>query len=293
MGLSREESIRLYGTEAATGWGSAEAAANFKPVSTSSGSSGSYFSVPTFDPNSIPVSQPTIAPIKVNIEDYIQTIVDTLPEPPEQYLKANPFYFDEQSAREVATAEFSPYYDELLQDYMGDIKLTSEKNRGDAIRTLADLDKQKELFVKENGTDFEKLIRGIKEGYSNKNLFFSGENNRDQVEAQKSNANTLEGYMSTFEKNRGNTVTTDQYQQDVLKKQADQKARDLAREKTTAIYGGIDTQKNEAMDEYLYGMKLYYKNPDYKSLLNKSNSSLSNYSLSELGDTTQEQGTQY
>jgi hypothetical protein len=282
--LTREEAISLYGTEAATGWGKAAADQNFKsaPSGSSSGGSGGFdYSVPTFDPNSIPVSQPTVAASNINIDDYINAIRDTLPAPPEEYLKANPFYFDEQAAREVSTAEFAPYYDELLSDYLGDIKLTSEKNRGDVNRILADLDKQKELFIQQNGQDFEKTIRGIKEGYSGKGLYFSGTNTRDQNEASAENTNKLEGYMNTYGSKFGQAKAEDTYAQTQAQIAGQQKARDIGREKTSSIYGGINTQKNEAIDEYLYGMKTYYKNPDWKSL------------NPDTGNTLQQQGVSY
>lgn len=241
------------------------------------------FSLPTFDPNSIPVSQPTLAPSNVNIDDYIKAIQDTLPAPPEEYMKANPFYFDEQNARDVSTAEFAPYYNELLQDYLGEVKVTSEKNRGDATRMLADLDKQKELFFQNNGQEFEKTIRGIKEGYSGKGLYFSGNNNRDQNEATASNTNKIEGYLNTYGTKKAQTTADDTYAQTILNTNAANKARDINREKTASIYGGINTQKNEAIDEYLYGMKTYYKNPNWKSLTVNQ----------ETGDTNQQLGAQY
>ena len=286
--LTRDEAIRYYGTEAATGWGKAAADQNFKKSATSSNtnSSGGFdYSVPTFDPNSIPVTQadPYFATSSVNIDEYIKAIQDTLPAPPEEYLKANPFYFDEQNARDVSTAEFAPYYDELLSDYLGDIKLTSEKNRGDATRILADLDKQKELFMQQNGNDFEKTIRGIKEGYSSKGLFFSGTNTRDQGEAGASNTNKLEGYLNTYGGKVGQTKAEDTFSQTQLNTQAQQKARDIGRSKTADIYGGINTQKDEAIDEYLYGMQTYYKNPNWKNLS----------VASETGNTTLPQGVQY
>ena len=288
MSLSKEQSISMYGTEAYTGWDEAGARddANAKGItagSSGNSSSGFNFSTPTFDPNSIPVSEASLTPLNINIDDYIRAIQDTLPAPPEEYMSANPFYFDEQSAREVSTAEFSPYYDELLSDYLGEVKLTSEKNRGDATRILADLDKQKEIFLQNNGQEFEKTIRGIKEGYSNKGTYFSGFNNRDQSEASTTNTNKLEGYLSTYGKTKAQTTADDSYTQSILSTNAANKARDLGREKTTAIYGGMNTQKDEAIDEYLYGMKTYYKNPDWKSLS----------VTSETGDTTQQQGSQY
>jgi len=286
MSLSKDQSISMYGTEKYTGWdeeGAREDAKAKGITAGSGGSSGFNFSVPTFDPNSIPVSQPTLTPLNINIDDYIKAIQDTLPAPPEEYLKANPFYFDEQSARDVSTAEFSPYYDELLQDYLGEIKLTSEKNRGDATRILADLDKQKELFFQNNGQEFEKTIRGIKEGYSNKGTYFSGFNNRDQAEATKANTNKLEGYLNTYGTKKYQATADDAYQQALLGTSAANKTRDINREKTAAIYGGMNTQKDEAIDEYLYGMKTYYKNPNWKSLTINQ----------ETGDTTQQLGAQY
>jgi hypothetical protein len=249
---------------------------------------GFDFSVPTFDPNSIPVSKPTLQTSTVNIDDYISAITDTLPAPPTKYLEANPFYFDEQSANEVATAENAPYYDEILKDYMGQVKLTSDKNRGDAIRTLADMDKQKQLFFQNNGQEFEKTIRGIKEGYSGKGLYFSGDNANDQNQATDTNTSKIEGYLNTYGTNKAKTINDENFNQTNLDTQAANKARDVGRDKYAAILGGVNTQKNEAIDEYLYGMKTYYKNPDWKSV-NPTKLSVA----SETGDTTQKLGAAY
>jgi len=292
MALTKQQSIAKYGTEKYTAWGEAEAqqdaAKNGASNSSSSSSSGDGFnwSVPTFDPNSITKTEadPYFSTPSINIEDYITAIQETLPAPPEEYLKANPFYFDEQAARDVSTAEFAPYYDEILNDYLSDIKKTSDKNRGDATRILADLDKQKELFMSQNGQDFEKTIRGIKEGYSQKGLFFGGENARTQKEAGFDNTNKLEGYLNTYGSKTGQTRAEDAFTQNQLATQAAQKSRDIGRSKTADIYGGINTQKNEAIDEYLYGMQTYYKNPDWKSKLPVT---------SDSGNTLQQQGTQY
>lgn len=267
MGLSREDALRLYGTEAATGWDAEGAAQNFQRVPEGGGYSSSNFSIPTFDPSTIAITQPTIERGVINIDDYINAIRDTLPEPPEEYMKRNPFWFDEQAATELATAEYSPYYEELLQDYLGDIKATSDKYQGDAVRTLADLDKQKEVFLKDNTQDFDKLIRGIKEGYSAKSLYFSGNNNRDQVESQKENANKLEGYLGTYGSKVGQTQADLNFQQQQAQTLAERKARDLARERDTAIAGQVNQLEDEAIDEWIYAMELYYTNDNWQSMI--------------------------
>jgi len=288
--LTKPESIAKYGTEAYTGWGAPETQQDFNSkqrtnTAQTAGSSSNY-SAPSFDPNSIPISQPTYTPSTINIDDYIQAIRDTLPAPPEEYLKANPFYFDEQAAQQVSTAEFDPYYKEILNDYLGDVKLTADKNQGDATRILADLDKQKQLFLQQNGTQFDQTIRGIKEGYSSKGLYFGGENQRTQAEAGAENTNKLEGYLNTYGTNTAQTTATNTYQQQQAKTLAEQKARDIGRQETASIAGGVNTQKEEAINQYLYGMKTYYKNPDWKSV---DPSTLN----SDYGNTTLKQGAQY
>ena len=48
MGLSRDQALSMYGTEAATGWGEAEAAANFKPRAAGSSPSISTPAIPDY-----------------------------------------------------------------------------------------------------------------------------------------------------------------------------------------------------------------------------------------------------
>jgi hypothetical protein len=260
MALTKEQSISQYGTEAYTGWPELEAA---NDAAAHPEKLNSYYSTPS-----------------VSVDDYIQTIQDTLPAPPEEYLKANPFYFDEQAAREVSTAEFAPYYQEILSDYMGDVKMVADKNQGDYNRILTDLEKQKELFLSQNQQDFDKLIRGIKEGYSSKGLYFSGTNARTQAEAGGENTNKIESYLNTYGSKTGQAGDEFKFSQQQQNVDMARKQRDIGRDQNASILGGVQTQKNEALDEYLYGMQTYYKNPNWKSL------------NPEVGNTLQKQGVQ-
>lgn len=202
---------------------------------------------------------------QTTINEYINAIVATLPAPPPKYTDVNPFYFDEENAKELATAEFSPYYDELLSDYMHDVDTTKTRLQNDNGKILSELNSQKDYFIKEQGTNLERVIRGIKEGYEGAGLYFSGNRNRDIKETQADVQGGIEDYMrqSKYKKEGYNTDLSRNIEDIDLA--ANRYTRDIGREKETAITGQVNTMEGEELDQYLQGAQTYYSNPSWGS----------------------------
>jgi hypothetical protein len=201
-----------------------------------------------------------------SVDDYISAITETLPKPPPKYSEANPFYFDEQSARELATAEFSPCYDEMLKDYLTDVDTTRERLGQDTPKMLSELERQKTNYMAQNEVNLNRTLEGIQEGYANKGLYFSGFKNKSLTQEKEDNQRTIGDYLGSYGYKVGGVQTDSQRRLQDLALGSERQDRDINRQKTTAIEGGVQTQKREALDEYLYGMEKYYQNPNYGGL---------------------------
>lgn len=200
-------------------------------------------------------------------DDYIKQIAAMLPKPPAKYMEKNPFAFDEQAAKEAATAEFSPYYQEALSDYMADVNEQKRRVGEDKVQLLKELEAQKDYFNEKEKTNFDRLIRGIKEGYSSRGLYFSGVRHRTEAEAQSDYESGLQDYMRQYKyKTAGIGQEANRSISDINKEEL-RKQRDIGREQQAAIEGQTQKMKGEALNQYLYGMEKYYKVPNWGSLL--------------------------
>jgi len=200
-------------------------------------------------------------------EEYINSIVETLPKPPAKYMEENPFTFDEAAARELAEAEFSPYYEEILSDYLSDIEEQKRRVGEDKTELLKELTAQKDYFLEREKTNLDRLVRGIKEGYSGRGLYFSGRRKLSEIEAQTDYEKGIQDYLRRYrykttgvEKEAGRSIFD-------LRKEAGRKRRDIEREKEAAIAGQVQKLRGEALEQYLYGMGKYYQVPNWGSVL--------------------------
>ncbi len=200
-------------------------------------------------------------------EEYINEIVKLLPQPKEQYDKVNPFFFDEQAAREVAEAEYSPYYQEILADYLTDVGKVRERAGEDKASVVSELEAQKDYYLETKGTNLDRLIRGIKEGYEGKGLYFSGENIRTQREAREDTEKELNDYLRQYQYKTTGVETDYQRQLEDLALGEERKKRDVERERQAAIEGGVLQQRGEALEEYEYGRQKYYETPNWGSII--------------------------
>jgi len=215
----------------------------------SSGSSSSSYSLPDIQ---IP-----------SVEEYIQGIVDTMPEAPQKYSEVNPFAFDEENAKALASAEFGPYYDELLADYLGDVETTMQRTGDDKQRAVVELESQEDYFKETNQKSLDQLLQGIKEGYSNKGLYFSGDRRQKESWAEESSQGQLDDYLRRTGYQKSGITTDAQRTLEDLSKQSGRYQRDLGREKQGAITENVLQQRGEAVDQYLTGMQTYYQTPNW------------------------------
>jgi electron transfer flavoprotein alpha subunit len=187
----------------------------------------------------------------------------------DQYTTQNPFVFDEELAKKSATAEYQPYYTELLDDYTKNIDLQKETTRGSS-KLLTSLQK---LDSGTRTNAYNRAVAQAEEGFAGQGMFFSGikqkaigektvdyqgtENRAGEVynEAKAGYDRTLQGY-------------------DI---EQSQKTRDIGREQETAIEGGILTRKKEALANYYTPLEQSY----YRQFPTGSGNTLKGYEVPE------------
>ncbi len=160
----------------------------------------------------------------------------------EQYTKNNPFVFDEELARQSATQEYEPYYQELLSDYVQNVEQQRTSIQDD--RKL-----QQELKAFEEGAATRDLMRAVsqaEEGYAGAGMFFSG--NKARAVGERQVESQIAGEKRDTLYNAGETAR--QRQEQGLDIEEQRRRRDIAREQESAIEGGILQRESEAIKQY-------------------------------------------
>lgn len=197
-----------------------------------------------------------------DVNSIIQATINALspffPEKIEDYEIKNPFFFDEALAKEASTAEYAPYYGELLSDYIADVEKTKSRSKEDLAMILEQLNAGKEYYTGVERRALEKSIRQTNEGYAGRNLFFSGVRERDIKELQTESEARTGQYLGTYgygvkraELGAGRTLA------DVGTAQK-RYTRNIERQKEEAVAGGILQRKRETREEYEISKKKYY-----------------------------------
>jgi len=90
-------------------------------------------------------------------EEYIKTIVEAIPETPIPYDEAHPFAFDEALARAASEQEWVPHYQELLNDYLGELAVVRERGGEDLERQVGDVERELSEYLTDVGIKKDRL----------------------------------------------------------------------------------------------------------------------------------------
>jgi len=85
-----------------------------------------------------------------------------------------PFSFDEELAKNAVEAEISPYYDELLSDYMSNVETRKTRATEDERANLGLLGEQDRLYREDLDRDYNIAVEKTRQGFAGRNLYFSG-----------------------------------------------------------------------------------------------------------------------
>jgi hypothetical protein len=197
-----------------------------------------------------------------DINSILQTAIDSvtsmIPKPKTPYDEVNPFFFDEALAKEAATAEFAPYYDEMLSDYISNVERTKSRSSDDLDRVLKQLEAGKEYYMGTERKALERAEKSTNEGFAGRGLFFSGMRPNEIKELQEDSAMKTGNYMQNYGYQTEGAQTSYKRGLEDIDTALSQYTRDTERQKETAIAGGVLTRKGEVRDEYEMGRQKYY-----------------------------------
>jgi len=234
------------------GWGDAEANANFLATGGSGKEGGS--SGGGNDVNSI-------------LQNAINSITGMLPSDIKPYEEVNPFFFDEKLAKEAATAEYAPYYDELLSDYIAIVERTKSRSKEDLQTVLSQLSAGREYYLGKERRLLDRALESTDKGYAGRGLFFSGAKEKDRQEYQTEYEKGIESYERQYQyKTSQAKLGKARTLEDIMMQERKYK-RDIGREKEAAIAGGVLQRKGETRDEYEISRKKYYEGSLYPSIV--------------------------
>ena len=154
----------------------------------------------------------------------------------ERNIEQNPFAFDEELAKRSATAEYEPYYSELLDDYLADVGVKRETLE-DEQRLLKALRTTPTGTAGEFGRSYERAVAQAEQGFAGRGMFFSGIKKRALGGAEvEREAGIREMATGALREERG-----------------------VERQQEQAIAGGLETRRGEKLREYWIPRMQEYK----------------------------------
>lgn len=213
------------------GWGDAEANANFKATG-GAGKGG-------------PSSLAGVKTPEQIAQDIINSQSEAIKKETsylEKYQTENPFVFDEVFARESSKAEYEPYYQRLLQDYLSGVNLEKESVQAERglLQDLYELDTTKRSNL------FDRAIQSAEEGSAGRGMFFSGVSRRDVGEKTVDYLGEQKGVEEKFGYGMG---ALERKEKGIGLEEATT-TRGMGEEEQYAIEGGILKRKGEAQTKY-------------------------------------------
>lgn len=243
--LTTQQSQDLYGTAAYTAWEEEEARQDAAAKGLTGGGGES---------NSI-------------LQTAINSILQLIPGDLKDYEKENPFFFDEALAKEAATAQYSPYYAELLSDYVADVEKTKSRSAEDLKITLEQLSGGREYYLGKERRLLDRALESTDKGYAGRGLFFSGAREKDRREYTEEYEEGIGEYERRYEAGvSGAKLGKARTLEDVIGLQK-RYTRDVGREEETAIAGGVLQRKREVREEYEVSRGKYYEGALYPSII--------------------------
>src|SRR3990167_142873 len=169
----------------------------------------------------------------------------------DQYLKDNPFVFDEELAKKSTMQEYEPYYSELLKDYLVDVGRNREtvQDEQKLLRQIRQLD------VGQRTRSYQYAVENAEEGYAGKGLFSSGMRARDVGKegiSYKTGMEEATARYQTGEKGYESQLAGYNIEEE-------RRRRDSQRGQEVAVTGGIETRRSEAIKPYLSTYEQTYK----------------------------------
>lgn len=178
----------------------------------------------------------------------------------EQYLKDNPFAFDEQWLKETERqvrdeVGLEPYYKEKLSNYLEDVSTTKERAQEDEQTLLKELDRQENVYLQQDKQSFQKARESALEGLSGKGILDEGAGQRELNRGDISHEAGVGDYLSKQDLRRQQAQQTTSRLLSDLGREEGRFTTELEREKQLQIQSEVQQRKQEKQNYWEAGLK--------------------------------------
>jgi len=173
--------------------------------------------------------------------DYMSNLINTLT----QQAVPQALEFDTESARAAAEQEWSPYYDEILQDYLTEAGLFQERSEADIASELGVLGGRREEFMGDIARQSPIIQEQIGGRAADRGMFFSGGREQEQRQQLEKEERSKGSYEREYEYETQQKALQQQRYVEDLERKRKERERDLARDREQAITGGVETRREE------------------------------------------------
>lgn len=172
--------------------------------------------------------------------------------------QVDPFSFDKALATQAATAEYEPYYNQLLSDYTKQVNTTISRSQEDLKSTLTSLQQGKDYYTGTQGRLLDKALKSTNEGYAGRGLFFSGAREKDINDLNTQYQADSGNYNNQYDYNVGQAKTGQARSVEDTNTALSQYQRDITQQKKTGIAQGVLNRQSEAQQMYETARSAYY-----------------------------------
>lgn len=201
------------------------------------------------------------------VDDIINNAISSLsgifPQKVTPFEQVDPFQFDKELAKQAATAEYDPYYQQLLSDYTKGAQTTISRSKEDLTKTLQQLQQGKDYYMGTEGRMLDSALKQTNNGYAGRGLFFSGARQGDINKIQEQYNAETGNYNQQYTNNvAGANQAAARTQEDVNTAQS-QYNRDTGQAEKSAIAQGVLQRQTEAQQQYESARQAYYNAAQY------------------------------
>lgn len=168
------------------------------------------------------------------------------------FVKKNPFAFDEAMAREAANTKYKEYYQETLDDFVKPLQEKITRSSEDQTRILTELVRRREFG---ESTKLKQITAGLetaKGGFAGKGLLSSGIGQRAVSQWDIGQKGQLQDFLAQSKANEKTSELGFQREQADYQTNIDQKNRDIfgtGRNFDTTVNKEIESQKTTALNK--------------------------------------------
>lgn len=218
------------------------------------------------------------------VQDILNNAVSSMsglfPNPVTPFETVDPFSFDKTLATQAATAEYDPYYQQLLSDYSKNVQTNLSRSQADLTTTLQQLQQGKDYYTGTEGRMLDQALKQTNEGYAGRGLFFSGARQQDINQIQTQYQADTGNYNNQYDYNVSQAKLTQGRTAEDLSTAQSQYNRDTKNAEKSAIAQGVLQRQTEAQTQYEAARQAYYSAAQYggQGAANQAVASLPKYS---------------